>query len=94
MLGILDQSLSIRKQRLEKNLNIGTGVVIGEKGVGYGGVPVIGDNVYVGVGAKVLGNIKVGHNVKIGANAVVLNDLPDNVTAVGIPAKIVQREEK
>ena len=43
----------------------------------------------IGAGAKVLGNIKVGDNVKIGAGAVVLNDIRDNVTVVGVPAKEV-----
>lgn len=52
-------------------------------------VPTIGDNVSVGAGAKILGDIKVGNNVKIGANAVVVKDIPDNCTAVGIPAKVI-----
>mgnify|MGYP001578602437 CR=1 FL=1 len=73
-----------------KNLNIGTGVIIGEKGVGHGGYPVIGDDVYIGVGAKILGDIKIGNKVKIGANAVVLSDIPDGATAVGVPAKIIK----
>ena len=47
--------------------------------------PDLGNNVMVGSGAKVLGPIKIGNNVKIGANSVVLNDIPDNVTVVGIP---------
>ena len=46
--------------------------------------------VMVGSGSKVLGPIKIGNNVKIGANAVVLKDVPDNVTVVGVPAKIVK----
>ena len=50
--------------------------------------PDLGNNVIVGSGAKVLGPIKIGDNVKIGANAVVLKDIPDNVTVVGIPAEI------
>jgi len=74
-----------------ENLSIGQGVTIGTKGVGHQGVPVLGDNVYIGVGAKILGNIKIGNNVKIGANAVVITDLPDNVTAVGVPARIIKR---
>lgn len=45
--------------------------------------PTLGNNVVVGAGAKVLGNITIGSNVKIGANAVVLRDVPDNCTAVG-----------
>ncbi len=75
-----------------KNLSIGQLVTIGTKGVGHKGVPSIGDNVYMGVGAKILGNIKIGNNVKIGANSVVVNDLPDYATAVGIPARIVKIE--
>lgn len=51
-------------------------------------VPTIGDNVKIGAGAKVLGNITIGDNVKIGANAVVLKDIPTGCIAVGIPADI------
>ena len=46
--------------------------------------PNIGNNVLIGAGAKVLGNINIGNNVKIGANAVILKDVDDNVIAVGI----------
>lgn len=54
--------------------------------------PTLGDNVLVGAGAKVLGPFKVGSNVKIAANAVVLNAIPDDCTAVGVPARIVKRK--
>ena len=73
-----------------KNLNIGLGVIIGHAGFGRKGVPVLGDNVFVGTGAKVLGNIKIGNNVRIGANAFVVKDVPDNATAVGVPARIIK----
>lgn len=53
--------------------------------------PTLGNNVMVGSGAKVLGPIKIGNNVRIAAGAVVLTDIPDNCTAVGIPAKVVRR---
>lgn len=53
--------------------------------------PTLGDNVLVGAGAKVLGPFRVGSNVKIAANAVVLNAIPDNCTAVGVPARVVRR---
>jgi serine acetyltransferase len=53
----------------------------------------IGDNVYVGVGAKLIGRIRIGNNVRIGANAVVITDVPDNSTAVGIPARIKPRKD-
>lgn len=67
---------------------IRNGVVVGLKNVDDPCAPVFGDNVDIGAGAKVLGNIKIGHNVTIGANAVVLTDVPDNAIAVGVPAKI------
>lgn len=56
--------------------------------------PTLGHNVLVGAGAKVLGPFKVGNNVKIAANAVVLNEIPDNCTAVGVPARVVKRNGK
>ena len=52
--------------------------------------PTIGNNVFIGSGAKILGNINIGDNVKIGANAVILKDVIDNVTVVGVPGKIVK----
>ena len=52
--------------------------------------PTVGNNVIIGSGAKVLGNINIGSNSKIGANAVVLNDVPEGATVVGVPAKIVK----
>jgi serine O-acetyltransferase len=56
--------------------------------------PTINNNVVVGSGAKVLGNITVGENCRIGAGSVVLRDVPDNSTVVGVPAHIVFREGK
>ena len=74
-----------------KNVTIFHGVTLGgtgkEKGKRH---PTIGDNVFIGSGAKLLGNITIGDNVKIGANAVVLKDVPSNVTVVGIPANVVK----
>lgn len=73
--------------RIGKNCRIHVGVNIG----GYnGGVPVIGDNVYIGPGAKIFGGITIGNNVQIGANAVVNKSFPDNVVVAGIPAKIIK----
>lgn len=53
--------------------------------------PTLGNNVMVGAGAKVLGPIHIGDNVRIAAGAVVLMDIPDNCTAVGVPARIARR---
>jgi serine O-acetyltransferase len=53
--------------------------------------PTLGDRVFVGAGAKILGPVRIGDDAAIGANAVVLEDVPDGATAVGIPARIVAR---
>jgi len=66
--------------RLEHQVTIGA-----EKGES----PAIGDDVFIGAGAKIVGAVCVGNGVRIGANAVVVDDLPDGVTAVGIPARPV-----
>lgn len=83
---------------------IGETTVIGDncllyQGVTLGGTgkekgkrhPTLGNNVMVGCGAKVLGPFRIGNNVKIAANSVVLNEIPDDCTAVGAPARIVKR---
>ncbi len=54
--------------------------------------PTIGNNVIIGAGAKVLGNITIGNNVRIGAGSVVIDSVPDNCTVVGIPGRIVQQK--
>jgi len=53
--------------------------------------PTLGNRVMVGAGAKVLGPITIGNDVRIAAGAVVLTDIPDNCTAVGVPARVVRR---
>lgn len=55
--------------------------------------PTIGNNVMLGAGAVILGNIKIGDNSKIGANSVVLKDIPENSTAVGAPTRIISRKK-
>lgn len=83
---------------------IGETTVIGNKvtlfqGVTLGGTgkekgkrhPTLGNNIVVGVGAKVLGNINIGDNVKIGANSVVLESVPPDATVVGVPGRIVKQ---
>lgn len=57
-----------------------------------GGAPVIGDNVYIGAGAKIIGNVHVGNNVRIGANAVVTKDVPDNATVVLPGVRVILHE--
>jgi serine O-acetyltransferase len=70
------------------NCRVRNGVVIGIRRIEEKSAPVIGNNVDVGAGAKLLGPIRIGNNVVIGANAVVLCDVPDNSIAVGVPAVI------
>lgn len=69
-----------------KNCTLRHGVTIGNRHSEHD-VPVFGDNVNIGVGAVIMGKIRIGNNVSIGANAVVLCDVPDNHVAVGMPAK-------
>jgi len=78
--------------KLGDNCRIRNGVVIGLKNIEEIGAPVIGNNVDIGAGAKVLGKITIGNNVLIGANAVVISDVPDNSIAVGVPAVIKARK--
>lgn len=54
--------------------------------------PTIGDYVYIGADAKIIGGVGVGDNVMIGANAVVVKDVPDNAVVVGVPAKVISYE--
>ena len=75
---------------LGKKVVIQHSVTIGEID---GGVPVIGDGVFIGARAVIIGPIKIGNDVKIGAGAVVTKDIPDNCTAVGVPAKIINKAD-
>jgi serine O-acetyltransferase len=68
--------------RLEHQVTIGA-----ERGQS----PRLGDDVFVGAGARILGAVSVGNHVRIGANAVVLDDVPDNTTAVGVPARVAEK---
>ena len=83
---------------------IGETAIIGDRCLIYQGVtlggtgketgkrhPTLGENVVVGGGAKVLGNIQIGNNVRIGAGSVVLRDVPSNCTVVGIPGRVIYR---
>ena len=75
---------------IKDNVTIYHGVTLGGRGLDKGKRhPTIGNNVIIGCGAKILGNINIGNNVKIGANSVVLKDVIDNATIVGIPGKII-----
>ena len=72
--------------RFGDNCRIRSGVCVGLSQAGDPCAPVIGHNVDIGAGAKLLGRITIGDNVLIGANAVVVRDVPSNSIAVGVPA--------
>ena len=75
-----------------RNVTIFQGVTLGGTGRERGKRhPTIGENVTIGAGAKVLGNITVGDNAYIGANAVVLRSVPEGATVVGVPGRIARR---
>lgn len=74
------------------NVTLYQGVTLGGTGKDHGKRhPTIGNNVMIGAGAKVLGPFKVGDNSRIAAGAVVLAEVPENSTAVGVPARVVKR---
>jgi len=86
---------------------IGETTIIGDdvtlyQGVTLGGTgkekgkrhPTLGNNVVVGGGAKILGNVTIGENCRVGAGSVVLSDVPDNSTIVGVPGHIIFRDGK
>ncbi|MBC8585787.1 serine acetyltransferase [Oscillospiraceae bacterium NSJ-64] len=83
------------KARIGKDAVIFQQVTIGSNSLknsaGYG-APVLGNNVYIGAGAKIIGRVTIGNNCRIGANAVVYQDMPDNSVAVCAPTRILQKE--
>jgi len=79
---------------IENDVLIYQGVTLGGVSLSKGKRhPTIKSNVILGSGAKILGNITIGENSKIGANSVVISDVDANCTAVGIPARVVQRKD-
>jgi len=77
-------------QRIGHNCSIIANVTIGMRNKWE--FPIIGDNVFIGAGALVLGGIAIGDNARIGANAVVIKDVPAGATAVGVPAVIMRTQ--
>lgn len=88
----------IGARRIGKNAIIYHGVTLGAKEIDLGyhddQRPVIGDNVIIGSGAKVLGDVTIGDNVIVGANAVVVDSTPKDVVVGGIPARILHQREQ
>ena len=79
------------RSRIGKGTTVYQHVTLGGRN-GQGG-PIVGENCILGTGCCILGNVTIGDNVHIGANSVVLNDIPSKCTVVGIPGRIVKREQ-
>ncbi len=88
-LGVVIHSNAI----IGNNCMVAQGVTIG-RNFGDKKVPIIGNDVYIGAGSKVFGEIVIGNNVIIGANSVVNKSIPDNCTVVGNPMRIVKMDRK
>jgi serine O-acetyltransferase len=87
--GIVVNELSV----IGKNCNLSHEVTLGQTNRGKRkGCPVIGDNVYIGPGAKLIGNVTLGSNVAVGTNCVVTHDVPENGVVVGVPGKVISRQ--
>jgi len=74
------------------NCNISQGVTLGQANRGKNkGCPIVGDGVYIGPGAKLVGAVRVGNNAAIGANCVVTKDVPEDAVVVGVPGRVISR---
>ena len=73
------------------HVTIGSNTLVDSK---KAGAPTVGNNVYIGCGAKIIGNVKIGNNVRIGANCVVCEDIPDNSTVVLEKCRIIAKKNK
>ena len=78
------------KTRIGEGCIIGQGITIGGRN-GIKEVPVIEDNVFISAGARILGNVNIGHDSIIGTNAVVLRDIPPYSVVAGVPEKLSQK---
>ena len=85
------RATGVMAQRIGANCFINQHVVVGYRNIGDR-PPIIGDNVAIRAGAKILGPVIIGDNAVIGANAVVFKDVPPNCTVVGVPARIIRRD--
>jgi serine O-acetyltransferase len=71
------------------NCDIAHRVTLGASGLGREGAPTIGDHVYIGTGATVVGKLKVGDGAKIAANTLVIDDIPAGATVMGVPGRVI-----
>ncbi|MBN1342550.1 MAG: hypothetical protein JXQ73_07710 [Phycisphaerae bacterium] len=81
------------RRTIGDNCNLTSGVTLGGARRGENrGTPTVGDGVFFGQGAKVIGSVKIGSNVAVGTNCVVTHDVPDNAVGGGVPARIISYE--
>jgi serine O-acetyltransferase len=76
------------------NCNLTHGITIGTSAMGREGSPAIGDNVYIGTGATLVGKIRIGNGAKIAANTLVITNVPEGSTVMGVPGRIIMRPPK
>ena len=79
---------------LGRNCDVSHRVTIGTSAMGRQGSPVVGDDVYIGTGATLVGKIRVGRGAKIAANSLVMTNVPEGATVMGVPARIIMRPPK
>jgi serine O-acetyltransferase len=79
---------------LGSNCDIAHRVTIGTSAMGRQGAPLLGNDVYIGTGATLVGKIKVGNGAKIAANTLVISNIPDGATVMGVPGRIIMRPPK
>lgn len=77
-----------------RNCDIAHRVTIGASAMGRQGAPTIGDNVYIGTGATLVGKIRIGNAAKIAANTLVITNVPEGATVMGVPGRIIMRPPK
>lgn len=76
---------------LGRNCDIAHHTTIGTSAGGRRGAPTLGDNVYVGTGAAIVGKIKIGSGAKIAANTLVISNVPEGATVMGVPGRVIMR---
>jgi serine O-acetyltransferase len=76
---------------LGRNCDVAHRVTIGTSAMGRQGAPTVGDGVYIGTGATLIGKIKIGDGAKIAANTLVISNIPPGATVMGVPGRIVMR---
>lgn len=77
-----------------RNCDLAHRITIGASAMGRSGIPVLGDEVYIGTGAALVGRIKIGSGAKIAANSLVITNVPAGATVMGVPARIIMQAPK